>query len=243
MPLRRHHEGLLTIDHPLRAGGIELGTRTTLLATRGKAGERGWLLHAPGPLAPEDHAAIARLGEVRAIVAPNAFHHLFLGDAARAYPDARLLASPALRAGPPSRAPRLRVDAELGGAGEPLLDLLGDDVLALPVLGMPKLAEFVFFHAPSRTLVTTDLVFNVRRAEGLFTRLFMRVNGAYGRFGMTRVGRSLVRDRDALAESVARVVALDAERVIMAHGEIVERGGRAALRESFGWLLEGRAAA
>jgi hypothetical protein len=33
------------------------------------------------------------------------------------------------------------------------------------------------------------------------------------------------------------VLAWDIERVIVSHGEILERGGRAALRAGYAWLL------
>jgi hypothetical protein len=65
----------------------------------------------------------------------------------------------------------------------------------------------------------------------------MRVNGAYGRFGPTRLLRTLVRDRPALRASVEKILAWDFERVVVTHGEVLERGGRDALRAGFAWLL------
>ena len=97
--------------------------------------------------------------------------------------------------------------------------------------------EVVFLHRASRTLVVTDLCFNVRHSDHLGTRLFMRVNGAYGRFGPSRLLRSLVRDRPALRASLERILAWDFERVVVTHGEVLEHGGRDALRAGFAWLL------
>jgi hypothetical protein len=39
------------------------------------------------------------------------------------------------------------------------------------------------------------------------------------------------------------ILALDFERVVVAHGNVVEHGGRKALRAGYEWLLSGQAAA
>jgi hypothetical protein len=90
----------------------------------------------------------------------------------------------------------------------------------------------VFLHRASRTLVCLDLCFNVRRSSSLFTRAFMRANGAYGRFGPSRLFRyTMLSDARAMRESVDRILAWDFDRVTVAHGDVLESGGREALRE------------
>jgi hypothetical protein len=64
----------------------------------------------------------------------------------------------------------------------------------------------------------------------------MRLNGGYGRFGTTRMLRSSFRDRKALRASIDRILAWDFDRVVVTHGEVLERGGRKALREAYAWL-------
>jgi len=103
--------------------------------------------------------------------------------------------------------------------------------------GAPRLAEFVFFHRASRTLLTLDLCFNVTSSASLMTRLFMRVNGSYGRFGPSRIFRfAFAKDPRPLRASLDRVLAWDFDRVTVAHGEILETGGRAALQAGFRWV-------
>lgn len=50
----------------------------------------------PIQLTPDIRADIDALGVVKYLVSPNHLHHLYMGDWSRAYPDARLYASPRL---------------------------------------------------------------------------------------------------------------------------------------------------
>jgi hypothetical protein len=105
------------------------------------------------------------------------------------------------------------------------------------VQGAPSLNEVVFLHRPSRTLLCLDLCFHVRPPRNLVTQLFMRLNGAWDRFGPSRIFRyAIVKDRRALRASLDRVLAWDFDRVSVAHGDVLERGGRDALRQGFAWL-------
>ena len=65
-------------------GVIELGTRTTLV----RLSDGGLWLHSPGPLTPTIQTWLEQNGPLRAIVAPNLFHHMFLAETAAAFPDA-----------------------------------------------------------------------------------------------------------------------------------------------------------
>jgi hypothetical protein len=88
----------------------------------------------------------------------------------------------------------------------------------------------------SRTLITTDLVFNMRQHRSLLTRWFFRLDDAYGKFGPSRLWRLLMRDRAAARAAVDRILAWDFDRVVLAHGDVLESGGHAAFQQSFAWL-------
>src|SRR5438067_2623191 len=171
MALQLLDRDLGVIDHPLRTGGLHLGTRTTVV----RRGDGGVIVISPGPLGDADAAAIGALGPVIAVVAPNLIHHLFLAAALARFSAARLYAPAALA----KKEPALRLDG-------PPAAVADDRLRAIAIDGMPKLQETVFVHAPSRTLVATDLVFNVRAPAPWFTRTFMRFNGGFDRFGPTR---------------------------------------------------------
>lgn len=224
--LRRLDRDLFSIEQPLRVGGLELGARTCVV----RLADGGVVIHAPGPLTAGLQREIEALGPVRALIAPNLLHHLFLADAARAFPEARVFAAPGLR----EKVAGVRVDEVLG---EKPPALWVGELDQLLVGGAPGLGEVVFLHRASRTLLCLDLCFNVRRSTSLFTRLFMRANGAWDRFGPSHIFRyTMTKDAARVRASVDRILTWDFERVTVAHGDVLERGGREALRAGFAWL-------
>jgi hypothetical protein len=221
--LRPLDRDLFTIDQPLRVGGLELGARSTVVRLAGG----GLVIHAPGPHTAALRGEIEALGPVRALIAPNLLHHLYLSDSIRAFPQARVFAAPGLR----EKLGTVRIDEVLG---EKPPALWANELDQLVVQGAPGMGEVVFLHRASRTLLCLDLCFNVRRSSSLFTRLFMRANGAYGRFGPSRLFRyTILKDARAVRESVDRILEWDFDRVTVAHGDVLEGGGREALRASF----------
>jgi hypothetical protein len=106
------------------------------------------------------------------------------------------------------------------------------DLEVLELAGMPRVREHVMFHRPSGTLIVADLLFNFGRGGSLWTRLFARyVMWLRNFIGMSPFFRLMIRDREAFRRSMAIMMAWDFDRVIVAHGGIIERGGKARLRE------------
>jgi len=102
--------------------------------------------------------------------------------------------------------------------------------------GAPLLNEVVFFHRATRTLLTTDLVFNVPVGATAGARLFYWLTGAEGRIGPHRLIRLAMRDKQACRASADRILAWDFDRITVTHGEVVETGGREAFRRGFAFL-------
>jgi hypothetical protein len=203
-------------------GGIELGTRTTLV----RLADGSLFVHSPGPRDEATAREIAALGEVAHVVAPNLLHNLFVKDALAQHPAATLYAPPGFE----RKLPGLRFEVLSDAAPR----AWAGQIDQVAIQGAPRMNEIAFCHRASRTLLLTDLCFNVRRSDSLATRLFLQLNGAYGRFGPSRLARFVVfRDPRAVRASVDRILALDFDRVIVPHGEIVESGGAKALRDAF----------
>jgi hypothetical protein len=220
MSLQQLDRDLWSFDFPFKVGGLAIGGRSTIVREKS-----GLALISPGPISDADAAAIAALGPVTAIVAPNLMHHLFVPPARARFGSAKLYAPAGLTAKQPS----LTIDG-------PPEAVASDTLQAIGVGGMPKLQETVFVHRPSRTLIAADLVFNVRAPAPLFTRLFMRFNGGFDRFGPTKICRSMVKDRAAVRAGVDRILASDFDRVVVGHGQILPSGGLQAMRDGFAWL-------
>ncbi|WP_437983276.1 DUF4336 domain-containing protein [Sorangium sp. So ce117] len=224
--LRRLDQSLWVAEDTLKVGFLRFPVRSPVVRLE----DGGLLLFSPLPGVEREADEIRALGKVRAIVAPNLLHHLGLSPAARLFPGARLVGARGLR----EKRPDVTFTGVLDGAPDPLWSAEIDQVA---IGGMPKLEETVFFHRQSRTLFVWDLCFHIAQSEHLPTRLFMRLNGAYGRFGPSRIARSMMRDRAAVRASVERMLAWGPERIVVVHGDVVERGGRAALQGAFERVL------
>jgi hypothetical protein len=191
-----------------------------------RLGDGQLILHSPGPITSRLREELDSLGRVGFIVVPEA-HGRFAGQAAQSFPSARLLAAPEA----PWRRGSIPFHASL--ADQPPAEWAGR-VESHRVLGF-RLHEVVLLHRPSRTLVITDLCFNIHGSQSRFARLFFRANGMWQRFGPSRLIRLLaVSDRAALRRSLEHVLEWDFERIVPGHGDVIEHGGREALRGA--WL-------
>ncbi|MFM2153779.1 MAG: hypothetical protein RL199_2214 [Pseudomonadota bacterium] len=84
-------------------------------------------------------------------------------------------------------------------------------------------------HRASRTLVASDLVFNVSDAEGLMARVMFGLFGTWRRFAVSRLFLLLVKDRAALRASLRSIVAESFDNVAPGHGALVTGDGHARL--------------
>jgi hypothetical protein len=219
----QHDRDLFSIEHELgwQGGLIPIPVRMTVL----RLGDGQLVLHSPVPISPSQERELAGLGSVRFIVVPRA-HGRFAAHAARQFPHARLLAAPFAS----RRQRKLPLRGEL--ADRPPVQWQGQ-VDSLFVRGF-CLGEVVLLQRSSRTLLLTDLCFNIQRSSSRVARAFFRANGCWQRFGPSRMIRLLVSDRRAFRESLQRILAWDFERIVPSHGDVLERGGKDALREA--WL-------
>ena len=142
------------IDLPFRVLGAPLGKSTTVI--RLSSGEV--LVHSAGPLREHNLAAIRELGEVKWLMEGSRLHDTFALRLRAAFPEAQYL----LPAGFPLSAEQLAPAAALSDVPWEW----GDEIKVIPVEGMPRLAEHALIHRPSRTLVLTDLVFNLAWEPG-----------------------------------------------------------------------------
>jgi hypothetical protein len=221
-------EDLWIADSPLGFFGLEVGARMTVV----RLPDSKLLLHSPIALTAELVREVEALGSVEFLVAPNRFHHLFVAAWQGAFPKALLYAAPGLE----TKRSDLNIAGVLGDAPDSGWAPVLDQVL---LAGCPLVNEIAFFHRPSATLIATDLAFNVGTTSPPLTRLAFRMVGGYGEPSPTLLERFLVRDRAAFRESLERVLEWPFERVVVAHGEVCEQGGRAALVRGYQWVLGG----
>ena len=177
-------EDLWIADAPLRFLGLEVGARMTVV----RLADGHLLLHSPVAADGDLVAAVAELGAVAYLVAPNRLHHLFVGDWKRAFPDAEIHVAPGLD----TKRSDLAISAVLG---EEPCSGWRDDLDQTVVGGFPFANEVVFFHPASATLIATDLAFNFGDDSTPLTRLVTRLAGTYGELAPSLLERALIRDR------------------------------------------------
>ena len=212
--------------------GLMLPVRMTIVRLPGG----NLLLHAPTRLTPELQRAVEQMGRVRHLVAPDSAHWTFLGAWQKAYPDAITWAAPGLRARRPLRRSGLRLDHDL--SEQPPRDWSGIALTIIP--GAFSFREVALFHQPSRTLVLTDTVLNLHASQlPTAIRPLARLVGLIESDGKPPIylRALLLLRRRAVMRAIVRLLALQPERVVFAHGAWFRQDGAAALRHAFRWLL------
>ncbi len=212
-------------NEPLRVFGMALGHRMTVV--RLPSGKT-WV-HSPATYSGELLSAIQRHGALAHLVAPNGVHDTFLEEWFATCPRTRFHAPAALsRARPDFHF----TDTLTATPHSDWADVLDQHILA----GMPRIEEVVFLHRPSRTLILTDLVFNLSGEMPFLSRTLLKLNGCYCKLGPSRLLRSVIKDRGALRASLDHILAWDFDRVILSHGENLGPGAKEKLREALVFL-------
>ncbi len=183
----------------------------------------GLLLYSPVPFDAAVEAQILALGDVTHIVAPNLNHHLFVEPTAARFGSATLHGPPGIekkrRDSPWQQLPDLR-----------------DHVVPIRLGGVPFSRELVLVHRASNALICADLVQNVHREESFVTRQLHRAMGNWQQLGSNRWWKYNTKDHGAFRGSLEQVLAHHPERIVMSHGDVVERDGAAVLREAMSWV-------
>jgi hypothetical protein len=210
---------------PLAFGPIAITARMTVV----KLADGALWVHSPITPSAELVRAIEDLGEVRYVVAPNRAHHLFFLPFLDAFPNGAGYIAPGLGAKRPDLAQFPELPAPEAAPWSPELP-------SFFIEGLPVLNETVWFDRPSRTLILTDLLFCFGQENRLLARMVARGLGVYERLGMSRTMKLMVKDKAALRKSVAPLLELDVERIVVAHDQIIEHDARARLAAAFAWL-------
>ncbi len=199
--------------------GADFGNRMTII----RLAEGRLLVHSPVKLDRPLANAVRALGHVAYIVTPNNFHGLFAHEWLSEFPEATHYTAQA--------------DAEEAGAGKPLSalaeDLTGREIEIVKIEGAPKVNEYAFIHLASRSLILTDMAFNIGPSVSMWSKLFFTLNGALNRFGPTRLMRTMITDAQALEASMQKILSFDIERVIVSHGEILTHDAKNTLAKAF----------
>ena len=209
--------------------GLPFPTRMTVI----RLGRGRLWLHSPTEPTPGLRAEVDALGPVGHLIAPNKLHYWWVGDWKAAYPEALAYAAPGARERAATR--RVAFDLDLG-AQPPAA--WADEIEQVLVPG-GFMAEVVFFHRRSRTLILTDLIENFEpdKVRSAWLRLLMRLGGVMHPRGSTPrdLRLTFLGHRQAMRRAVATMIGWQPQHVIVAHGRCYHENAQGELERAFRW--------
>ena len=209
---------------PHSISGLRMGTRMTVV----RLSNGSLFVYSPITLDDDLKQSIDALGPVAHIVAPSLYHHLFFGGFSDAYPEAKTHAASGLE----TKRRDLHFDAILEDEAEPAWR---DDLDAVKIDGC-ALGETVFFHRPSRTLVSVDFVQNFDTSDHRFTRWYLKAAGIHRKIAVSRAVRIMVRDKAKARRAVDQVIDWNPERITLAHGRPILSSSSETVSDAYRWL-------
>ncbi|MBE9155427.1 DUF4336 domain-containing protein [Nodosilinea sp. LEGE 06152] len=232
---------LWVVEQPFRYFGLGIGTRMTVVRLAGNE------LVVISPIQVSDGlvSELNELGTVAHIIAPNLYHYLFAAEFKAVYPAATFWATAGLRA----KKPELAIDRAIchrqgfanADSPEPpwpgLEYLFFDGFKTLAPSGPDPLEEWVFLHIASRTLILTDTAFCFDESFPWLTQLVTKIGGGYKSLSPSLLERVATTEKAKVKASVEQVLRWDFERVIVAHGSIVEGDGKSQFKRGYETFL------
>ncbi len=227
--LREIDKDIWVAEQSFRYFGLSVGTRMTVI----RLANRELAVISPIQINDAIVTQLAQLGTVSHIIAPNLYHYLFAANFKNNYPKATFWATPGLEV----KKPDLSIDKKIDRDGKSLWDgleyIFFDGFRTLALSGFDSLNESVFFHSVSRTLILTDTAFHFDDSFPLITQFTTRVIGGYKSLSPSLLERIATTEKEKVRKSVEKVLSWDFERVIMAHGTIVEENGKEKFKQGY----------
>lgn len=89
----------------------------------------------------------------------------------------------------------------------------------IPLQGIPKINELVFYHKKSQSLIVADLLFNLVNAKGLGAWVILNIFGTYKKLGISRFFLKFAEDKTAFKNSLKNVMLRPFKNLIVCHGD------------------------
>ncbi|KAI0790556.1 hypothetical protein C8Q75DRAFT_806457 [Abortiporus biennis] len=221
--IREVTKDVWTFSRPFNIGRVPVGGRST--AIRLGSGSV-WVLVSTR-LTEETKAKLDELGDVKYIVAPNVFHHLFLKSYKDTYPNAKVIGVKGLNE-------KKRVEGwQLDG----VFDASAPD--EQHGFESFKNHDVAFYHKASKTVLGADLLFNLPGNEQysktdlspnfpILTSVFQPATFFTRLFIWLKEG-----DREAMTRDAQKVASWDFDRYIPCHGDVIESGAKELWKSTY----------
>jgi hypothetical protein len=207
--LRKIDTNLWVFDSTFCIYCFKGSTRMTIV--RLKNGEL-WV-HSPLEISDSVKREIQKLGHVAYVVAPNNMHYLYFDKFLALFPKAKGYVASSLV--------KKKKGFKKHWNIEKLKSVIGKEIEQIDFKGH-SLGETVFFHKSSKTLIVTDLLYNLQPHNLWFEKMVMRLFGGYGKPSIPIYHKISLHNRKEIMESVKTISTWPIQRIIMAHGEIIK---------------------
>jgi len=205
------------LEYPVRFGGMDIFSRMTII----KLPNGDLFIHDPCKIDESVKNEIDIIGDVKFIVAPGNYHHLYVTDLQNIYPHAETFICPGLD----KKRPDINFNQILSNEPDPRWSDILDQVF---VHGTKYIWEVAFFHKPTKTLILVDLLENIgddyKHHASILLRFWWKVifrmwnnPKAAPEYQMGWGKKKIVK------RGLSKIVNWNANRVILSHGELVEQ--------------------
>jgi Domain of unknown function (DUF4336) len=231
--LRQIENNIWVAEQPLKYWGIEVGTRMTVIGLR----TNELIVISPIQVDKITIDQLNQIGKVSYIIAPNLYHHLFVSEFKLIYPEAQLWVPPKFNLKIPNIPVDKIISEDKGNILEEVDYFLFDGFKIFDLSGPSILNEFVFFHRNSQTLILTDTAFHFDEKFSFKTQLAAKFMGVYSKLSPSIFEKLAINEKVKVKKSAQKLMEWDFQRVIMAHGSIVEEDGKKMLKEGYEQFL------
>ena len=225
-------ENLWIVDGPIiHFYGMPFTTRMVVIRM---VNNNLWI-HSPINLTSALKQELDQLGNVKYLISPNKIHYWYIQDFQKAYPEAITFASDGVQKRSQQAGQSIRWDRELKDIERDYFP----DLEILPMSGNRFMTEYTFFHIPSKSWIVTDIIENFEPNKiNPFFRILAYLGGAlHPNGGTTRDQRTLFwGNHQLLNKSIDRIKSLNPNRIIMAHGKILDSDIASELNRIFAWV-------
>ena len=213
-------------EYPIHYAGVDFNSRMTVIRLL-----NGHLfIHSPCEIDEKTQVALERLGKVEFIVAPGSYHYFYVESAQRAFPDAETFICPGIE----RKKPQLEFDWLLGDRPDPRWE---DDFEQVLVRGNKYIWEVAFYHQVTRTLILVDLIENITDKTPdvswtlkLWWKLVFRMWNHPKPAPEYQLGW---KDLKAVSKSLKRILSWDFQRIVIAHGDLIEKNAKEVAKHAW----------
>jgi hypothetical protein len=220
-------------EYPVHYALCDFYARMTVI----RLSDRRIMLHSPCEIRDNLRSEIQSLGEAAYIVAPGSFHFSHIWSAQNAFPEAETFICPGIE----RKVPGVKFDWMLGDRPDPRWEADFEQVL---VRGSRFIQEVAFYHKCTKTLILVDVLENATdstpgasRASWMLKFWFKVVFRMWNNPKPAPEYQIGWIDKAAAGKSLRRILEWQFERVIIAHGDLIEKSPVEVLTAAWKGLL------